>query len=106
LLQHHFWGNYYASLVLVFESKEAVDAVESSGSLNGEAWGTWKRNPKSDKVLNWHGPGEKFEALKKRLVALGADPKKIDSVAKSIDYGEKFFVEVHADDPRQQSLFG
>jgi hypothetical protein len=27
-------------------------------------------------------------------------------VAKSIDYGEKFFVEVHADDPRQQSLFG
>lgn len=106
LLQHHFWGDYYCSLALSFESESAVDAVEASGALNGEPWGVWKRHPKCVKVLNWHGKGDQFEPLKVLLVSLGADPKKIDSVAKSVDYGERFHVEVPADDPRQESLFG
>lgn len=40
-----------------------------------------------------------------RLVSYGAEKKKILSVAKSIDYGEKFEISIEIEDKAQMKLF-
>jgi len=100
-LRHHFWGEYKASMVLVFDTAIMLDAALAAGKFKD-----WKRSEKRpDKVINWFGDSDALEVAKGELVAHGADRKKIDSIAKSVDFGEPFEVEFEADDPRQTGLF-
>lgn len=101
-LQHHFWGEYRASMALLFDSAPMLDAILAAGKFKG-----WERSEKKpDTVLHWFGDRDALEVAMDELAAHGADRNKIDSIARSIDYGEPFEVEFEADDPRQASLFG
>jgi len=97
-LQHHFWGDYHASIVLVFDDAKA--AQDALNVLDG-----WKAHKKEPRALEWFGKEEAFKLVKAKLVELGADEKKIDSIAKSIDYGEPFTVTISIVPKEQASLF-
>lgn len=93
-LRHHFWGEYRASMVLLFDSAPMLDAALAAGKFKG-----WERSQKRpDTVLHWFGGSDDLESTKDELVAHGAERDKIDSIAKSIDYGEPFEVEFEVDD--------
>lgn len=98
-LAHHFWGEYFATIALGFaNTTEAYLAQKTLGT-------DWKLGKKSSTALVWHGNREQLNALKKVLGSFGADLKKIDSIAKSIDYGEPFTVTIPVTDPNQMNLF-
>jgi hypothetical protein len=100
-LQHHFWGEYRASMVLLFDSAPMLDAALASGML--KAWERSEKRPGT--VLHWFGSGDELDPAVDELVACGAERRKIASIAKSIDYGEPFEVDFEVDDPRQMGLF-
>jgi len=84
-LRHHFWGEYYATIVLIFSSKEEAEQAQRTVFTN------WKQH---DEILSFHGTGDQLTVEEERLVAHGADRKKLTSLAKSIDRGEPFTVTV------------
>jgi uncharacterized protein YbbC (DUF1343 family) len=89
-------------MVLLFDSAAMLDATLVAGKFKG-----WERSQKRpDTILHWFGNSDALEATMDELVAHGAERGRINSIAKSIDYGEPFEVEFEADDPRQASLFG
>jgi hypothetical protein len=87
-LQHHFWGNYVATIALIFASRELAEKaaphlVPFHLPDNANAPG-----------LVFHGGGAELKAAEATLKAHGANMKKVGSLAKSIDYGEPFTIEV------------
>jgi len=87
-LQHHFWGTYHASLGIMFhDAAIAADAQR-------RAFPKWDISERQPKALIFHGHGDALEAELVNLEAHGADRSKVESVARSIDYGEPFEVEV------------
>lgn len=105
VLKHHFWGNYSAEIFLKFDSKEVRDAaleklqLESFGEYRdvlgnvrkSEGWRTLESNPD---VAAIHLAGEQLDQIVLLLEAMGAEKKKITSIATSIDRGELFRFEV------------
>ena len=98
-LRHRFWGNYSALIGLGFDSEAHAKAALTSGKL-GEGW----KPGKDPRAIVWVGDAKALEGVKDKLEASGADRRKIDSVAKSIDYGERFNVEIEASSPDQLAL--
>lgn len=98
-LRHCFFGKYSALIALVFE--DASQAKQALPRL-GEGWGF---GDKSDKALIWSGDSNSLVECKKMLGYLGADVEKIDSVAKSVDFGEPFSIEMDVPNPKQMELF-
>lgn len=85
-LRHHFWSEYSATIAIDFgNSDNAKDALTVLGD-------GWTLGEKARHCVVWFGSGKAFDNVKSKLVSFGADDRKIDSVAKSIDYGEEFFV--------------
>jgi hypothetical protein len=81
-LQHHFWGSYAATIGIAFDSDaDATDAQKLLPDFKQRG-----------KALVWHGNGPDVDRIEALLVSFGADPDKIGSIAKSIDYGEPFTV--------------
>jgi len=98
LLRHCFFGTYSAVIALGFETEyEAKTALPQLGE-------GWKIGEASPKALRWQGDSDALEAVKKVLGKFGADVSKIDSCAKSIDYGENFTVELEIVPETQLSL--
>lgn len=88
LLRHQFWGAYSATIALAFNSENAAsDAVK----VLGKEWVIANQN---SSVLLWTGNSEELNNLKDVLARYGADRDKIDSIKRSIDYGEEFYVEI------------
>ena len=85
ILRHRFHGSYSAVIGLMFDSAE--NAKMALSHLSG--WEIGKDN----RALIWIGDSEALEECKKVLASFGADAKKIDSIAKSIDFGEPFTCE-------------
>jgi predicted AlkP superfamily phosphohydrolase/phosphomutase len=54
----------------------------------------WKTTDKDKKALLFHGKDSELEEVLDQLGSLGADRKKITSLAKSIDFGEQFEITV------------
>ncbi len=97
-LRHCFFGEYSAVIALGFDSEaQAAAALPQLGA-------GWKAGTKP-KALIWRGEREALEICKARLVSFGADGDAIDSIAHSIDYGDRFSVEIEVTDPRQIPLF-
>lgn len=104
-LQHHFWGDYRATIVLLF----ALDylAQRALAKLPG-----FEPHPGDKKALVYHGGGADLKAVEALLVGYGANHKKLTSLAKSIDYGEPFTItvdltpEATGPQPEQQRLLG
>jgi hypothetical protein len=88
-LQHHFWGEYSASIVLKFHSAFlAHKALEQLPGFKVHS------NPDFAYALTFYGKGADLKAVEALLVSKGADKKKLNSMAKSIDYGEPFNITV------------
>ena len=120
MARHRFWGEYSAHIVLQFDSMpEAIralpmlnDGIDFGNFLS--AGGGYRKSEVWRHIKD--SEGDAFKALflevaepaltlvTERLVKYGADPKKILSMAKSIDYGEEFEIEMEAEDPDQMKL--
>jgi hypothetical protein len=83
-LRHHFHGTYSATIILQFPSGPA--AALALPKL-GAGWETARNHPEA---LVWSGESAALESVKAILGSFGADTRKIDSCAKSLDYGEPF----------------
>lgn len=99
-LAHHFWGNYHASVALIFSTPAERNTALSSGMLGGG----WKPSEKREDAVLWHGDSDALKGMKERMGELGADVSKIDSIRFSIDRGEPFEIDFEATDPGQLSL--
>ena len=87
-LFHHFHGNYWASIVLLFDDQEqAAAALRVLGV-------PWKQSQKDPRALGCAVDSAQLEAVKRELGRHGADVRAIDSLAKSVDCGEPFTVEI------------
>jgi hypothetical protein len=99
-LRHRFWGEYSAVIALVFEdAASAADALRVLGE-------PWAIGSIETRVLVAVFTSAGLDVEKQRLGTYGADVKKIDSVAKSIDYGEPFAVTIDVTPAEQLSLLG
>jgi len=88
LLRHHFWGQYCATIALEFATQaHASDALRVLGDA-------WSQHNISDNVLMFHGAKDALSEVEKVLIRYGADSRKLTSLAKSVDYGEIFQVEI------------
>lgn len=96
-LRHRFWGNYSALIGLWFEDPASAKMAQMK---LGSDWVPGK----SPDVLVWTGDSKALEQVKQVLGGFGADTEKIDSLAKSVDYGEPFTVEIPASHPDQLEL--
>lgn len=88
-LRHHFWGTYYATIALDFGKPEVAKQFLESGKLLGD----WKQSKDRDSCLVTMVDNDGLDLLVEQLVGWGAEKKKITSVAKSIDFGEPFWIE-------------
>jgi hypothetical protein len=86
-LRHRFWGEYSAVIALKFDTPE--EAAKALKELPD-----WKAAETAPSCITWVGDSAALELVKDKLETLGAERKKIDSIAKSIDYGEPFTVDV------------
>jgi hypothetical protein len=87
-LRHYFHGKYFAGIALVFaEAYAAEQALLKLGA-------GWHISEYQATALIWHGDSDALNACKTVLVSFGADERKIDSLAKSVDYGEPFAIAV------------
>lgn len=84
-LHHHFHGQYWATIGLWFDS---VELATKAHKILGHTWGV----SANLKVLTYSGKDSGLETEIVRLEKLGADRKKITSLAHSIDFGEEFYV--------------
>lgn len=93
LLAHHFHAPYWAAIAIAFETRE-----QAAGALEvlGAPW--WPT--KGGKAIVANVAGDELDELKRVLARYGADPRKIDSCARSIDYGEAFTVVMVVPGPR------
>jgi hypothetical protein len=101
-LRHRFWGRYSARIALKFESQELADLAflllqealpKDMKPVVNAGGGLWKPGAYRDQkmpVVCLEVDSDDLEAVKALLQSLGADPDKIDSMATSIDFGERF----------------
>lgn len=87
-LAHHFHSPYWASLAIGFGNEaEAREALRVLGE-------PWKLGTKHPEAIVCSVDRAALEAVKQQLGQLGADVSAIDSVRKSVDYGDPFTIDV------------
>ena len=96
-LSHHFHGNYWSTIGLLFDSPEHARMAREH--LVG--WNTTS-NPR---MLSWSGDSAGTAVQVALLESLGAKPGTVDSLAHSVDCGEPFTVAIDVTDPNQATLF-
>lgn len=113
-LKHHFWGNYCADIVLLFESES--DALLALPILNSKSPHIqWKQGVKTKTALmtcvaalpSYDAKPEDVDSVKIAediLESFGADRKKIGSLKYSVDYGEVFSIALEVEHPDQLQL--
>lgn len=121
LLRHRFWGEYSAHIILEFESREDAekakeilnndiefgDFLSANGGLyESSGWGLipYRDKAKVECMLSVEAADPGLARIIERLVKYGADEKKITSMAKSIDYGEPFTIEIPQENKDQLVL--
>lgn len=98
-LHHRFWGEYSAVIVLSFKDTcSSRDALKVLGE-------PWKIHDKNSRALFCICTNDQLGQVTAQLVSFGAEEKKIASLAKSIDFGEPFEIEVPIIPKEQESLF-
>jgi hypothetical protein len=100
-LQHHFWGEYSATIAVKFAT--SLHAAAALEVLPG-----FQIHPTVSSAVIFHGGGAKLKSAEAALKAHKADAKKISSLRFSVDHGEPFTVEIDitpAPKEVQQELF-
>jgi hypothetical protein len=93
ILAHHFHGDYWATIGLEFANSE--EALAAKTVLGDKCkYAASKTKSAEAHLLIWNGNSEDLNAFKTVLGTFGADVNKIDSLAKSVDYGEPFEVAI------------
>ena len=87
-LRHCWWGTYHATIGLFCNSSDEALHVQE---FLGEPWSIHEQN---DSVVVYHGKDPELKVVLNQLEDLGANRKKITSIAKSIDLGEEFNITV------------
>ena len=120
LVRHRFWGEYSASIGLLFDSVEEKDIALSILNQRND-FGDFKNALGGRSVSKgWRdikdGQGDAKRALfcdvadpvlteiVEQFTLWGAEKKKILSLAKSIDHGEDFEINIPYEDQAQQQL--
>ncbi|MFH1526374.1 MAG: hypothetical protein ABIG69_06935 [Bacteroidota bacterium] len=98
-LRHRFWGDYSALIYLKFLDKESAQAAKK---VLGEPWNITET---IDEALFCVVDSKELKKVEDTLEKYGADKSKIASIAKSIDYGEEFNIEVPIEIEEQTTLF-
>jgi len=117
-LKHRFWGEYSALIILIFEdereARKAIPAMEfkpttsiqqADGSTHDSCG--WIQGETYPDTLQLEVAGDDLKQVESKLVEYGGDAKKIGSLAKSVDWGEAFYVSiphVHKDHPNQITM--
>lgn len=106
MIRHHFWGQYVAEIILGFESAESAKlAIEKLKLENTASYrdacgnariSNWFIHSKDPRAILLTVSEKAWEEMEIRLISFGADKKKMNSMAKSIDHGEKFEIEISA----------
>lgn len=98
-LQHHFWGDYSATIVLKFHSAALAD--KAIGKLPG-----FTQHHREPSALTFHGGGSALKQVEALLKGYGADAKKMGSLRYSVDYGEPFeiAVDIAPEGPKVEQL--
>jgi len=91
-LQHHFWGTYCATIVLQFD-----DATTAARVVEDDRFCSWHLHTKHRNTIAFHGSDPELAQAIAVLVACGADRRKVESVAHSIDFGDPFTVAIELD---------
>lgn len=115
-LRHRWWGEYSAVIILQFPDPDSAQAAAPKLTPEGSDV-EWKPLPQNPEALTAVLDIKQLSAVKRHFAAMGADIKKIDSLQKSVDYGEPFTITVPlAKDPEwanapsanmvQPTLFG
>jgi hypothetical protein len=86
-LRHHFWGEYSATIGLHFATADLAAAAAPKLA-------PFHVSETVPEALVFHGSGDALKNAEAVLEAHGADMAKVGSLAKSIDFGEPFTVEV------------
>lgn len=93
LARHHFWRDYYATIIVTFKPQrlltaEVIEAVLPSFNI--------ATHPDQPEMLTatFFGGDAALDTAIAELVAVGAERGKILSIARSIDWGEPFTVNV------------
>ena len=84
-LQHHWWGEYHATIVLRFQTREHAAAALA-------CFDAFKQSTDKPEYLYFHGFGADLHRAESQLRAAGADMRKVGSLKYSIDAGEPFTV--------------
>jgi hypothetical protein len=103
ILRHHFWGHYVADIVLRFDDPASIPtalealAVSPDASYRGATGGQykteWKQSERDPRAILITASGETLEEIQTKLVAWGADKKKMNSMTTNINHGEQFSIE-------------
>lgn len=116
LLRHRFWGDYQAHIILDFDSpEECKSALEplnnniifgeyrsvNGGMIQSSGWRILEKEGVELKHASIEVNSNDLDLVVTRLVEFGADKSKITSMAKSIDYGERFEIETEVKNPNQ-----
>jgi len=84
-LQHHFWGDYSATICILWHSPAlALQALQS--------FPQFEIHPNEPRAIRYHGTGADLKLAEASLRDHGADMGKVGSMKRSIDYGEPFEV--------------
>jgi hypothetical protein len=95
IARHHFWGDYKATITVAFlqthltapEMLEAVKTALPSFDVD--------EDEDTGRVIAYFIGGDKaLDTAVTELVAAGAERSKILSIARSIDWGEQFTVDI------------
>jgi hypothetical protein len=102
ILFHHWYGDYSASIGLMFVDEGAAKAALLL--LGDDAWKVSQKNPA---MLRGSFDNVAVDAVTEKLVSFGAERDKIQSIRFSIDQGEPFTVTVTGEyiPPEQLCLF-
>jgi hypothetical protein len=88
LLRHRFHGEYSAVIALGFANGK--DASDARIMIGEDSWEI-AADPRG---LIWQGNSNDLAVVTEQLVSFGAERDKIASVAKSIDFGERFEITI------------
>jgi hypothetical protein len=97
-LRHCFFGTYIAVIALGFDTEYQANQVLPKLGPG------WRLGERSKKALVWEGNSQELDVVKDVLEGFGADRDKIASLAKSIDYGEDFSIQVEIVPEEQMGL--
>ena len=96
-LQHHFWGEYCATIVLIFGSEYCALQAHSA------VFPMFKVHDTDIRVLIGTFSKAQLRTVESLLRQHGADMDKVSSLRYSIDYSEPFTIDVKLSDGSLQT---